>query len=52
MVKVEGNEKHIKYVKTRKFGEKQREFLKVGGKNNFSRVRGECIEIAKIGGKF
>jgi len=36
MVKVVGNEKHIKYVKTRKFAEN----------------RGKCIEIAKIGGKF
>ena len=37
MVKVGGNEIHVKYVK-------------VGGNNSFSETGGKCTETAKIGG--
>jgi len=41
MAKVGGNEKHIKYVKTRKFAENRGKFIKVGGKNNFVEIEGK-----------
>ena len=41
MVKVAGNEKHVKYVKTRKFNEIIDKFTKVGGNRIFSGRGGE-----------
>ena len=38
LVKTEGKEKHIKYVKTRKFAENRGKFVKIGGKNNFVEI--------------
>ena len=35
MVKPEGNEKHVKYVKTRTFNDVREKFQKVGGNNKF-----------------
>ena len=44
MVKVGGNEIHIKYVKSRLIFRKQGENLsKVGGNNNFCETGGKCI---------
>ena len=51
MVKVGGNEKHIKYVKTCKFYEIRGKFAKVGGNDNFPKIEGKCTETAKIGGE-
>ncbi len=51
MVKVGGNEKHIKYVKTRTFNENRGEFGTVGEKI-ISEIEWKCIEIAKIWRKF
>ena len=50
MVKVGGNEIHVKYVKNR--SKTEGKFVKVGGKNNFRETGGKCIEARKIGGKF
>ena len=39
MIKLGGNEKHVKYVKkTRKFNETRGKFQKVGGNNNFPEI--------------
>ena len=52
MVKVGGNEKHIKYVRKQvNFCRKQGEILKCRGKNNFVEIGGKCTEIAKIEGE-
>src|SRR6218665_618711 len=52
MVKVGGNEIHVKYVKSRLICVKQRgKFVKVGGNNNFRETGGKCTETAKIGRK-
>lgn len=51
MVKVAGNEKHVKYVKTRKFNEIRDKFTKVGGNRIFSEIGGRYSVLAKIGGK-
>ena len=47
MVKVGGNEIHVKYVQTRKFYEIRGEFAKVRGKEKFPEIGGKWIEIGK-----
>ena len=44
MVKVEGNEKHIKYVKTRKFAENRGKIFKSRGKNNLVEIGGNVFK--------
>jgi len=52
MVKVGGNEKHIKYVKkhVNLINQGENKFEKVGRKEKFPEIRGKCIETAEIRG--
>ena len=50
MVKVGGNEIHVKYVKTRQFYEIRWEFCKSRGEQKFPKIGGKGIETGEIGG--